>query len=51
MTLSAKTPGATNSITEPEKIVPVESRFSQAGTKFTYTLPPYSIHILELETK
>ena len=51
ITLSAKTPGATNSITEPTKIVPVEGTFRKASGKFTYTVPAYSIQILELETR
>lgn len=51
ITLSAKTPGATNTLWEPKKIVPVEGTFKKASGKFTYTVPAYSIQILELETK
>ncbi|HEV2274098.1 MAG TPA: alpha-L-arabinofuranosidase C-terminal domain-containing protein [Acidobacteriaceae bacterium] len=48
--LSAKTTAATNSITEPEKIVPVESTINDAGARFSHTMPPYSIQVLELQT-
>jgi alpha-N-arabinofuranosidase len=51
ITLSARTLGATNTITEPTRIVPVDSTFKKASGKFTYTVPAYSIQILELETK
>ena len=51
ISLTGKTLGETNTITEPTKIVPVEGTFKKASGKFTYTLPPYSIHVLELETK
>jgi alpha-L-arabinofuranosidase len=51
VTLRASTTAATNSIREPEKIVPVESRFERASNQFTYKLPPYSIQIICLETK
>jgi alpha-N-arabinofuranosidase len=51
VTLSAKTLGATNTITTPTKIVPFDGTFKKASGKFTYTIPGYSIQILELETK
>ncbi|RXH58715.1 alpha-L-arabinofuranosidase C-terminal domain-containing protein [Granulicella sibirica] len=51
ITLSGKTLGETNTLWEPTKIVPVETEFKKAGEKFTYTLPAYSIHVLELQTK
>jgi alpha-L-arabinofuranosidase len=51
VTLSAKTPAATNTIDHPTNILPVESRFERAAAKFTYTLPPYSIQVLRLKTK
>jgi alpha-N-arabinofuranosidase len=49
VTLSAKTTAATNSIDHPRNIIPVESRFEHASSKFTYTLPPYSIQVLRLK--
>ncbi len=51
ISLSAKTPAATNSITAPNNIVPVESTIATASSHFTHTLPAYSIQIIELKTK
>jgi alpha-L-arabinofuranosidase len=51
VTLRASTTAATNSIREPEKIMPVESRFERASSQFTYEMPPYSIQIIRLATK
>jgi alpha-L-arabinofuranosidase len=51
VTLRASTTAATNSIREPEKIVPIESRFERVSSQFTYELPPYSIQVIRLETK
>ena len=49
-TLSATTPMATNSITHPAAIVPVEGRLHDVAAQFTYTVPAYAIQVLELET-
>ena len=51
VTLSGKTLGETNTLTEPTKIVPIETTFKKAGGTFSYTLPAYSIHVLDLSTK
>ena len=51
VTLSAHTPAATNSINHPRNVVPVDSRFKRASSKFTYTLPAYSIQVLRVKTK
>jgi alpha-N-arabinofuranosidase len=48
ISLHGATPDQTNTISEPTKIVPVESRVKIAGPSFRHTLPPYSIQILEL---
>ena len=48
ITLSGKTPNATNSITNPSAIVPVERSITVAGPKFTQSFVPYSINVLEL---
>jgi alpha-N-arabinofuranosidase len=48
ITLSGKTPNATNSITNPEAIVPVEHSVAVAGPKFEQSFAPYSINVLEL---
>jgi alpha-N-arabinofuranosidase len=47
ITLTGKTPNATNSLANPEAVVPVEKTVN-VGTKFTETLVPYSINVLEL---
>lgn len=49
--LSAKTVAETNTISEPQRIVPVETALTDVATKFRHTLPPYSIHVLEFEMK
>ncbi|MGC3991407.1 MAG: alpha-L-arabinofuranosidase C-terminal domain-containing protein [Chthoniobacteraceae bacterium] len=49
--MKGDSPDATNSITEPEKIVPVTSPLSGAGKDFTPTIPPYSISVLKLNAK
>jgi alpha-N-arabinofuranosidase len=41
----------TNSIQEPNKIIPVTEKSKGLGTNFSRTFPPYSITILELKTK
>jgi alpha-L-arabinofuranosidase len=51
ISLSAKTPDETNTISEPEKIVPVETPLTNAAASFRHTLPAYSIHVLELHLK
>jgi len=48
VTLSGKTPDATNSITNPDALVPVEQKLSVSGTKLQQRIVPYSINVLEL---
>jgi len=48
ITLSGKTPNATNSITNPNALVPVERNVSIAGPKFEQSFAPYSVNVLEL---
>jgi alpha-N-arabinofuranosidase len=48
ITLSGKTPNATNSITHSDAVVPVEHRIQVAGPKFEEKFAPYSINVLEL---
>lgn len=43
-------PEATNTITEPEKIIPVTSKIKGVAPVFTRTLDPYSVSILQLQT-
>lgn len=46
-TLKADSPTETNSITDPKKIVPIESLIHGLGKTFTKTYPPYSITVLQ----
>lgn len=48
ITLSGKSPNATNSITDRTAVVPVDSQVSISGTRFKHTFPRYSINVLEL---
>jgi len=48
ITLSGKTPNATNSITHPDAVKPVARKVPVAGPKFTQTFAPYSVNVLEL---
>lgn len=48
ITLSGKTPNATNSITQPNAVVPVEHSITVAGPRFEQSFAPYSINVLEL---
>jgi alpha-N-arabinofuranosidase len=48
ITLSGKSPNATNSITHPDAVVPVERKIDVAGPKFEEKFAPYSINVLEL---
>jgi alpha-N-arabinofuranosidase len=48
ITLSGKSPNATNSIANPEVVIPVEHRIQIAGPKFEHSFAPYSINVLEL---
>jgi alpha-N-arabinofuranosidase len=50
-TLRANTTWATNSIAEPNRIVPVRSKLTVTGEKVEHTLPPYSIQVLEIDLK
>jgi alpha-N-arabinofuranosidase len=48
ITLAGKTPNATNTITHPDVVVPVERKIQVAGPKFEQSFAPYSINVLEL---
>jgi alpha-N-arabinofuranosidase len=43
-------PEDTNTITDPEKIIPVSSKLSGIAPVFTKTLDPYSVSIIQLKT-
>ncbi|HZS55996.1 MAG TPA: alpha-L-arabinofuranosidase C-terminal domain-containing protein [Bryobacteraceae bacterium] len=49
--LTSARPEDTNSINEPTKIVPVTSKADGLGNSFTRTFAPYSINVLQLQTK
>ncbi|HTL72938.1 MAG TPA: alpha-L-arabinofuranosidase C-terminal domain-containing protein, partial [bacterium] len=49
--LKADNRDATNSLKEPEKVIPVMETVAGLGTSFTRNYPPCSITILELKTK
>jgi alpha-N-arabinofuranosidase len=48
-TLSGKSTQATNSITDPKRIVPVVTAIANAAANFTHPVPRYAIQILDLE--
>jgi alpha-N-arabinofuranosidase len=48
LTLSGKTPNATNSITHPDAVIPVERTIAVPGPKFEQHFAPYSINVLDL---
>ena len=48
--ISGDKPEATNSITDPEKIIPVNAKIKGIATKFKRTLEPYSVSIFEIST-
>jgi len=48
VTLSGKTPNATNTITNPDAVVPVEHKVQITGSTFEHGFVPYSINVLEL---
>ncbi len=51
ITLSAGSPDDTNSITEPNKLVPVTKTVDGLGSNFTREFPPYSITVLQMTGK
>jgi alpha-N-arabinofuranosidase len=50
-TLKANTTWATNTITQPERIVPVRSTASIQGERLHHAMPGYSIQVVELDLK
>ena len=50
ITLRAKGPAETNTITEPARIVPVTTTLKNVASTFDYTFPAWSITVLELST-
>ncbi len=50
-TLKASTRWATNTITHPERIVPVKSTTAIQGERLHHVMPPYSIQVVEVDLK
>jgi alpha-N-arabinofuranosidase len=50
-TLKANTTWATNTILQPERIVPVRSTLSIAGETIQHVIPPYAIQVFEIDSK
>jgi alpha-L-arabinofuranosidase len=50
ISLTGATPDETNTISEPTRIVHVETELKNAGSRFRHTLPPYSIEVMELNS-
>ena len=48
VTMSGRSPNATNTITRPENIKPTERTIQVAGPKFDYSFVPYSVNVMEL---
>ena len=51
ITLRANSTQATNTIDEPRRIVPIESNLTNIGSELDYTLPPYSIQVIQLDKR
>jgi alpha-N-arabinofuranosidase len=49
--LTSAKPDDTNTINDPEQVMPVTTKIKGLGTSFTYTFAPYSINVLQLEAK
>ncbi|HWC97359.1 MAG TPA: alpha-L-arabinofuranosidase C-terminal domain-containing protein [Candidatus Sulfopaludibacter sp.] len=50
-TLRANSVWATNTITRPERIVPVRSTAAVTGEHMQHVMPPYSVQVVELDWK
>ena len=49
VTLRGNTPEETNSISDPERLVPVSSTVHNVAPSFDHTIPSYSIQVLDIE--
>jgi alpha-L-arabinofuranosidase len=50
-TMKANTTWATNTITNPNRVVPVRSKLTVKGERLEHVLPPYSIQVVEIDLK
>ena len=48
ITLRGSRPTDTNTVSQPKNIVPVTASVSGLGSQFHYTLPPYSVTVLQI---
>ena len=48
VTMSGKSPNATNTIARPDNLRPTERTIQVAGPKFQYSFVPYSVNVLEM---
>jgi alpha-L-arabinofuranosidase len=51
VTLAGNTLAETNTISNPTRIVPIQTVLKGAGATFSHTMPPYSIQVMELQAK
>jgi alpha-N-arabinofuranosidase len=51
VSLTGTNDAETNTITTPKRIVPVKSTIESVAAKFTHTVPPYSVQVIELKAK
>jgi alpha-N-arabinofuranosidase len=51
VTLAGTNLAETNTITAPERVVPVKSTLKSAGATFSHTVPPYAIQVITLQAK
>jgi len=51
VTLTGATLAETNSISSPTRIVPVQTTLKNTGKQFSHSVPPYSVQVIELQTK
>ena len=49
--LASSSPQDANTFDEPRKVVPVTAKANQVNRRFEYTFMPYSITVLEMQTK
>jgi alpha-N-arabinofuranosidase len=51
ISLTGTNAAETNTISAPTRIVPIKTPLKNLGPKFNHVVPPYSIQVLELQTK
>ncbi|WP_375434902.1 alpha-L-arabinofuranosidase C-terminal domain-containing protein, partial [uncultured Hymenobacter sp.] len=49
--LKGAKPEDTNTITEPKKIIPTTSKINRVGPRFTRTLDPYSVSVIQIQAR